>query len=308
MEIGNGGAAMGFSQEVVREFQVCMANCDLSSGMTASGSVNVATRSGGAEWHGSGFYFFRDHYLSAYPGLTRDPSSPDPFFQRQQFGASAGGPVRAKSLFLFTTVERNEQTGVVSTKLLTPEFAPLSRITPTPSYGDELSVRLDWLVNEKNSAFLRHSHEGGFSAVLTGIDMNGDGTTGDLLPGTVVNRFNRSMVKLDLQHSVQSFNQTYAGKLDARGTLLPLIALPGHYEFGDPLVTQDLRMSRNFAVRERLKIALIGELFNVLNISNLSDYSNNLIGAGFGQPKSRVTQVFGSGGPRAFQFGTRVAF
>lgn len=34
-----------------------------------------------------------------------------------------------------------------------------------------------------------------FSAVLTGIDMNGDGTTGDLLPGTVVNRFNRSMVK-----------------------------------------------------------------------------------------------------------------
>lgn|SRR6185437_4289570 len=156
--------------------------------------------------------------------------------------------------------------------------------------------------------FATHVSKSPFSAVLTGIDMNGDGTTGDLLPGTVVNRFNRSMVKLDLQHSVQSFNQTYAGKLDARGTLLPLIALPGHYEFGDPLVTQDLRMSRNFAVRERLKIALIGELFNVLNISNLSGYSNNLIGAGFGQPKSRVTQVFGSGGPRAFQFGTRVAF
>lgn len=163
MMIGNGGAAMGFSQEVVQEFQVCMANCDLSTGMTASGAVNVATRSGGAEWHGSGFYFFRDHYLSAYPALTRDPSNPDPFFQRQQFGIAAGGPIRPKSLFLFASVELNDQTGVVSTKLLTPEFAPLSRITPSPSHGDQLSARLDWLVNGRNSVFVRQSHEGGFS-------------------------------------------------------------------------------------------------------------------------------------------------
>src|ERR1019366_10550115 len=122
MQIGNGGAAMGFSQEVVQEFQVCVSNCDLATGMTANGAVNVATRSGGAEWHGSGFYFFRDHYLSAYPGLTTDPSNPDPFFQRQQFGIAAGGPIRAKSLLLFATAERNVQTGVVSTELLTPEF------------------------------------------------------------------------------------------------------------------------------------------------------------------------------------------
>jgi hypothetical protein len=55
-------------------------------------------------------------------------------------------------------------------------------------------------------------------------------------------------------------------------------------------------------------MTLIGEVFNVFNISNLSGRSNNLLGAGFGQPKSRVTQVFGSGGPRALQFGTRIDF
>lgn len=47
MQSGNGGAAMGFSQEVVQEFQVCLVNCDLATGMTANGAVNVATRSGG---------------------------------------------------------------------------------------------------------------------------------------------------------------------------------------------------------------------------------------------------------------------
>ena len=857
MQIGNGGAAMGFSQEVVQEFQVCLANCDLATGMTANGAVNVVTRSGGTEWHGSGFYFFRDHYLSAYPALTRDPSNPDPYFQRQEFGVAAGGPIRAKDLFIFATVERNDQKGVVSTKLLTPEFAPLSRITPTPSYGDQLSARLDWLVNEKNSVFVRQSHEGGFSfapstviaagqlaypsawtrqpdwvdqsllawtsqlatnrvndlrfsyffvssaeqapteadcpgclgigapsinvadlfigtsttttvlarryhlndavtfdlgahnlqfggdwettrggrtdrkddpvtmnlfapsdvrtynslqppngrislpasfltltdilnlplrnfsvgigdprvpqqgfgktriaplihlfvednwhirpslslqfgvawnfdaplnydlakptyltpllgttglaathrnrrnfspsggfawspgldrrtvirggagiyydfqtafgiaddervslgprgvgrgsyvgagianplnnvsgvpigtplgfvrptqftgntllqalpiiqaklqqqrgdpdnrdfsvtnietdkqgsfvdshlpnasstqvslgiqrqlahdlvitadfvyryfanvsgsfpqkldlnhfsaargpllplcvtnqqktdptascslgpitstvgigegqyqgllvraekrysngwqflgsyayssgtgngfqtgfnnddplanygplsadsrhiltlsglaqlplhfqlgyfatyvskspfsAVLSSADMNGDGTTGDLLPGTTVNQFNRSLGKPDLQRLVGTFNQTYAGKLDARGTLLPLIALPSSYEFGDSVMTQDLRLSSGLKVRDRLRITLMGEVFNVFNISNLSGYSNSLIGAGFGQPKSRVTQVFGSGGPRALQFGTRIDF
>ena len=163
MQIGNGGAAMGFSQEVVQEFQVCLSNCDLATGMTANGAVNVATRSGGTEWHGSGFYFFRDHYLSAYPALTRDPTNSDPFFQRQQFGIAAGGPIAAKRLFIFATVERNDQRGVVSTELLTPEFAPLSRITPSPSDGDQLSARLDWPVTDRNSVFVRQSHEGGFS-------------------------------------------------------------------------------------------------------------------------------------------------
>src|SRR5213080_3208191 len=86
MEVGNGGSAMGFSQEAVEEFQVSTANFDLSTGATASGAVNVATRSGTNQLHGSGFLFFRDHHLSAYPALHRNPFNPDPFFQRKQFG------------------------------------------------------------------------------------------------------------------------------------------------------------------------------------------------------------------------------
>ena len=169
MEIGNGGAAMGFSQEVVQEFQVSDANFDLSTGITGSGSVNVVTRSGGNQWHGSGFYFFRNHDLSAYPALKRDLLNPDPFFQRQQYGLAIGGPIRKEKTFFFGTFERNDQRGVISTEILTPEFASLSRITENPSYVDQFSLRIDLPLHNRHSAFFRQSHEDIFAFGTTSL-------------------------------------------------------------------------------------------------------------------------------------------
>ena len=170
MEIGNGGAAMDFSQEVVQEFQVSTVNFDLSTAATASGAVNVATRSGTNEFHGSAFVFFRDHDLSAYPGLTRDPSDPDPFFQREQYGVALGGPVHRDRAFFFGTFERNEQHGVIATKLVTPDFAPLSRIVPSPTYVDQLTFRTDFQLSDRESLFVRYSHEDSFSFAPTTVN------------------------------------------------------------------------------------------------------------------------------------------
>jgi hypothetical protein len=156
--------------------------------------------------------------------------------------------------------------------------------------------------------FLTYVSRPPFSVVLGNLDLNGDGTKGDLLPGTKVNQFNRGLGKQDLKRLIDVFNKTYAGKKDANGTLIPLIALPTQYEFGDPLLTQDLRLSRSFHLSDRIQLTLIGEVFNLFNIANLSGRGNNLSVAGFGQPRNRVSQVFGSGGPRAFQFGVRVSF
>src|SRR5882672_6141346 len=79
-----GGTHQNFSQEIVQEFQVSSVNVDLSTGIGDGGAVNVVTRGGGNEFHGSGFFFFRDHNMSAYPVLARNPLSPDPFFARRQ--------------------------------------------------------------------------------------------------------------------------------------------------------------------------------------------------------------------------------
>jgi hypothetical protein len=140
------------------------------------------------------------------------------------------------------------------------------------------------------------------------LDLNGDGTTGDLLPGTRVNQFNRGFGKNDLRRLVNEFNTTYAGGKDAGGNDIPSINLPSTFEFGDSFLTHDLRLSRDFSWHERWRMTLIGEVFNLFNIGNLAGRSGDLLNPGFGQATSRVTQIFGSGGPRSFQLAARLSF
>ena len=147
-----------------------------------------------------------------------------------------------------------------------------------------------------------------FSAYVGGIDFNGDGTSGDLLPGPAVNVFNRGMGRADLERLVGEFNERYAGTTDARGEPIQGLTLPARYSFGDNYQTLDLRLTRSVALRQGVRLSLIAEVFNVYNASNLFGYSGDLTSVAFGQPTARLTQVFGSGGPRAFQFATRLAF
>ncbi len=163
LAVGSFGSQMGFSQEGVQEFQISSVNFDLSTGITDAGAVNVVTRSGGNDLHGTAFYFFRDHKLAAYPALDRNPANPDPFFQRRQFGFALGGPIRRDRVFFFGNWERNEQRGVRATTLLDPDFAHFSRITTSPLFGDRLSVRLDGRISDSHTVFVRHSHDGGRS-------------------------------------------------------------------------------------------------------------------------------------------------
>jgi hypothetical protein len=67
----------------------------------------------------------------------------------------------------------------------------------------------------------------------TGIDFNGDGTFGDLLPGTTVNEFNRGNGRADLIRLVNQFNRTFAGTSDPHGRLIPHLTLPATFALGD---------------------------------------------------------------------------
>ena len=61
-------------------------------------------------------------------------------------------------------------------------------------------------------------------------------------------------------------------------------------------------------IRHDLRLTIIGEAFNLYNASNLSGYSGDLTSASFGQPTSRLTQTFRSGGPRSFQLAARIGY
>ena len=92
--------------------------------------------------------------------------------------------------------------------------------------------------------------------------------------------------------------------------LAPTLTLPDDFSLDDNFSTVDLRLSRAFPLAaKRVRLVLLGEVFNLLNTANLVQYSGNLNDpASFGQPAARFTQVFGSGVPRAFQFGARISF
>lgn len=153
------------------------------------------------------------------------------------------------------------------------------------------------------------SSKGPFNARIAPNDFNGDGTNNDLLPGSKYGQFNFGGGKSDLVRLVNDFNQNLAGKRTPRNQQIPTIALPSRFSFGDGFSSQDVRLTKFFKYRERYKLSLFGECFNVLNIANLSGYSDNLAQPElFGQPTNRITQVFGSGGPRAFQLGARFEF
>jgi hypothetical protein len=85
------------------------------------------------------------------------------------------------------------------------------------------------------------------------------------------------------------------------------IALPEQFSNGDSFSTQDFRLSRKLNVGDRA-LTLIAEVYNLFNVANLTGYGNVLNQMNYGRPSARSGQVFGSGGPRAFQFATRFQF
>ena len=158
-----GGTSQNFSQESVQEFQISTFNYDISTSVTSVGSINVVSRSGTNDLHGSAFIYYRDHNLAAYPALKRnpraaiDPSLENPPFQRRQLGGSIGGPIKKDSVFFFFNYEHQNQDGVVPISNNHPIFSQFDVAFPQPLDFNQANLRVDFKVNDKNNAFVRFS-------------------------------------------------------------------------------------------------------------------------------------------------------
>jgi hypothetical protein len=150
-----GNASQNFSAEVVQEFQLNTLTFDLSSGTSSSGVVNTVTRSGTNDFHGSAFYFFRDHNMAAYPAFKRNTFNPEPYFARKQYGATVSGPISKDKLMFFANYERNDQVGARTIQFTDPLVYSFNHIAKLPSYGNLGGIRLDYKANEKHTPFLR---------------------------------------------------------------------------------------------------------------------------------------------------------
>jgi carboxypeptidase family protein len=100
-QLGGQRAAIDITLEAVKEFQVVASGANAEFGRTASGVVNVITKSGTNDTHGSLFHFQR------LEGLTADASdgTPPTDFHREQFGGTVGGPIKRDKAFYFFALE-----------------------------------------------------------------------------------------------------------------------------------------------------------------------------------------------------------
>src|SRR4029077_5216380 len=100
-QVGGQRAAIDITLEAVKEFQVIATGASAEFGHTAGGVVNVITKSGTNQEHGSLFYYQR------LEGLTSNTSDGKPLtdFHREQFGAPLGGPVVKDKVFYFGAIE-----------------------------------------------------------------------------------------------------------------------------------------------------------------------------------------------------------
>jgi outer membrane receptor protein involved in Fe transport len=100
-QLGGQRAAIDITLEAVKEFQVVATGANAEFGRTAGGVINVITKSGTNDVHGSAFHFQRLKALAA----NASDGSPLTDFHREQFGGTVGGPIKQDKAFYFFAFE-----------------------------------------------------------------------------------------------------------------------------------------------------------------------------------------------------------
>ncbi len=89
------------SQDAVQEFQVLTSNFSAEYGRAIGGVINTITKSGTDGYHGSAYWYFRNRTLDARDRYATINTQDD----RNQTGATFGGPIKKDKLFFFLSEE-----------------------------------------------------------------------------------------------------------------------------------------------------------------------------------------------------------
>ncbi len=98
------GIAVTPPADAVREFEVATSGYDASFGRNGGGQFNVVLKSGGNPVHGTAYEFLRNRAVDAR-NFFAPMEQKSPGYQRNQFGASVGGPLRRNRTFFFGDYE-----------------------------------------------------------------------------------------------------------------------------------------------------------------------------------------------------------
>lgn len=112
---GSGRAPYQFSQDAVKEFQVNNNAYSAEYGRAGGAVINVVTKSGSNEFHGTAFDFLRDRRFNANDYINRISNRAKGPYHFDQYGASLGGPIVRDKHFFFANydAQRNDQPNLV---------------------------------------------------------------------------------------------------------------------------------------------------------------------------------------------------
>ncbi len=132
------------SVDAIEEFKIHRNSYGAEFGGAGGAQINLVTRSGTNDFHGSVYYFRRDDSLNEKNVLLRRANQPKEALDRDDYGYTIGGPILRDRLHFFVSQEWNdEQRGVVRTGFvptLAQRQGDFSNITPGCAFGNEVPI------------------------------------------------------------------------------------------------------------------------------------------------------------------------
>jgi hypothetical protein len=228
-----GGPVMQLPLEAIQEFNISTQRFSAANGRSEGAAVNVITKSGTNEYHGSLYFFGRNQALNAKNYFEAEKSD----FSRQQFGGSIGGPIKKDGTFVFFALERaREQTSInvnptsYNELLLVQNLgAQPAKTIPTPYYDWRYNGRLDHRFSSKHNFFVSYANQNN-----RGLN-DQSGTNNDLTAGNfTTNQLILASASLNSVLSNSTVNSVtmgyqYWNNLIDSNKYVPNMAFPGLY-------------------------------------------------------------------------------
>jgi len=153
-----GGTLMNFPQDSIGEFQIATNHYTAEVGNSGSSVINIVSKSGTNQLHGSLFAFVRNRKLDARSAVE-DRTKPKAPFDRQQFGGSVSGPiVKDRAWFFISGEDRNQHAAIQAGER---NFATQSVSTTfAASPLDDLLTlgKLDFKLSGKDDLYVRYAY------------------------------------------------------------------------------------------------------------------------------------------------------
>lgn len=235
-----GGPVMQLPLEAVEEYHISTQRFSAENGRSEGAAINIITKRGTNQFHGSAIGLFRDTSLNTDekdPDGTGGATTSHPDYTRQQFGGSIGGPVKKDKAFLFFAINREREhqglqedtTSYAQLEAAKSFFGTLDNpaaTIPRPFFETRYNGRADWTFSKRESAYLSYSSQANNS-----LNDQSDGT-GDLNNGNfTVNHLQLANFTVDSILSDSMVNQVTAGfqywnNLIASNISSPLVTFP----------------------------------------------------------------------------------